>query len=55
VERTLLDLRRRLDISFVLVTHDLAQARRMADWVVRIEAGRAVEEGPVAQLIGARS
>lgn len=54
VERTLLDLRRRLDISFVLVTHDLAQARRMADWVVRIDAGRAVEEGPVAQLIGAR-
>jgi ABC-type multidrug transport system ATPase subunit len=54
VERTLLDLRRRLDISLVLVTHDLGQARRMADWVVRIDAGRAVEEGPVAQLIGAR-
>jgi putative ABC transport system ATP-binding protein len=54
VERTLLDLRGRLDISFVLVTHDLAQARRMADWVVRIEAGRAVEQGPVGDLIGAR-
>jgi putative ABC transport system ATP-binding protein len=54
VERTLLDLRRRLDISLVLVTHDLGQARRMADYLVRIDAGRAVEEGPVAQLIGAR-
>jgi putative ABC transport system ATP-binding protein len=55
VERTLLDLRRRLDISLVLVTHDLAQARRMAEWVVRIDAGRAVEEGPVKQMIGART
>ena len=53
VERTLRDLRQRLDISLVLVTHDLAQARRMADWVVRIKEGRAVEEGPVGQLIGA--
>jgi putative ABC transport system ATP-binding protein len=55
VERTLLDLRERLEISLVLVTHDLAQARRMADWVVRIEAGRAVEEGSVGQLMGART
>jgi putative ABC transport system ATP-binding protein len=54
VERTLLDLRRRLDISLVLVTHDLAQARRMADWVVRVDAGRTIEEGPVKELIGAR-
>ncbi|HEX2468372.1 MAG TPA: ATP-binding cassette domain-containing protein [Solirubrobacterales bacterium] len=52
VEATLLDLRSRLDISLVLVTHDLAQARRMADWVVRIDAGRAIAEGPVKQLIG---
>jgi putative ABC transport system ATP-binding protein len=54
VERTLLDLRQRLDISLVLVTHDLAQARRMADWVVRVDVGRAVEEGPVRELIEAR-
>jgi putative ABC transport system ATP-binding protein len=53
VEATLRDLRQRLEISLVLVTHDLAQARRMADWVVRIEAGQAVEQGPVAELIGA--
>jgi ABC-type multidrug transport system ATPase subunit len=53
VEATLLDLRARLDISTVLVTHDLAQARRMADWVVRIEAGRAVGEGPVKELLPA--
>jgi putative ABC transport system ATP-binding protein len=53
VEATLTDLRERLEISTVLVTHDLAQARRMADWVVRIEAGRALEEGPTAELLGA--
>jgi putative ABC transport system ATP-binding protein len=53
IEATLRDLRERLEISLVLVTHDLAQARRMADWVVRIDAGRAVEEGPVVELLGA--
>lgn len=53
VEATLADLRERLELSTVLVTHDLAQARRMADWVVRIDAGRAVEEGPTAELLGA--
>ena len=51
VERTLADLRRRLEISIVLVTHDLAQARRMSEWVVRIEAGRAVAEGPTGELL----
>jgi putative ABC transport system ATP-binding protein len=51
VEATLRDLRERLDISTVLVTHDLAQARRMADWVVRMEAGRAVGEGPVSEQL----
>jgi putative ABC transport system ATP-binding protein len=51
VEATLLDLRRRLGISTVLVTHDLAQARRMADWVVRMDGGRAVGEGSTADLL----
>ncbi len=51
VERTLRDLRHRLDISVVLVTHDLQQAERMSDWLVRIEAGRAVAQGPTAELL----
>jgi putative ABC transport system ATP-binding protein len=51
VEATLLGLRRRLGISTVLVTHDLAQARRMADWVVRIDGGRATEQGSTADLL----
>jgi ABC-type multidrug transport system ATPase subunit len=49
VESTLVDLRERLGISTVLVTHDLDQARRMADWVVRLEAGRVVAQGPVRE------
>jgi putative ABC transport system ATP-binding protein len=53
VEATLLDLRQRLEISIVLVTHDLEQARRMSDWLVRIADGRAVEEGPTVELVGA--
>jgi putative ABC transport system ATP-binding protein len=51
VEATLLDLGRRLRISYVLVTHDLAQARRMADWVVRVDGGTAVAEGPADELL----
>jgi putative ABC transport system ATP-binding protein len=39
VERTLLRLRSELDLSYVLVTHDLAQATRLADWVLRLELG----------------
>src|SRR5437764_8785314 len=39
VERTLLRLRSELELSYVLVTHDLAQAERLADWVLRLELG----------------
>jgi ABC-type proline/glycine betaine transport system ATPase subunit len=38
VEATLRALRARTAISLVLVTHDTQQARRLADYVVRIEA-----------------
>ena len=51
VEQTLRDLRERLGLSTVLVTHDLAQARRMSDWLVRVEAGRAVAQGTVEELL----
>jgi ABC-type multidrug transport system ATPase subunit len=49
VEATLLDLRERVEASTVLVTHDLAQARRMADWVVRVDEGRVLAEGLVRE------
>jgi putative ABC transport system ATP-binding protein len=40
VESALLGLRAELGISFVFVTHDTAQAARLADRVLRLEAGR---------------
>jgi putative ABC transport system ATP-binding protein len=44
VEATLLRLRERLDLSLVLVTHDLDQAGRLTDWTLRLEQGRVAEE-----------
>ena len=40
VERTLLDLRERLSLSYVLVTHERAQAERLADRTLWLEDGR---------------
>jgi ABC-type multidrug transport system ATPase subunit len=53
VEATLVDLRERVDASIVLVTHDLEQARRMSDWVLRLDRGRAVQQGPAHELLPA--
>jgi putative ABC transport system ATP-binding protein len=40
VERTLADLRGRAGLSLVLVTHEAAQAERLAERIVRIADGR---------------
>jgi putative ABC transport system ATP-binding protein len=52
IEAALAELRRELEISVVLVSHDPEQARRLGDWVLRLEAGRAVAAGPVSEAIG---
>jgi putative ABC transport system ATP-binding protein len=51
IEATLAELRRELEISVVLVSHDPEQARRLSDWVVRLEDGRAIEAGPLAEVL----
>ncbi|HXV06132.1 MAG TPA: ATP-binding cassette domain-containing protein [Solirubrobacterales bacterium] len=51
IEATLAELRRELDISVVLVSHDPEQARRLSDWVVRLEEGRAVAAGPLETVL----
>ena len=51
VEATLAQLRRELEISIVLVSHDPEQARRLGDWIVRLEGGRAIEAGPLAEVL----
>ena len=53
IEETLAELRERLEIDVVWVTHDLGQARRVSRWLVRIEAGRAVAAGPTAEVLEA--
>jgi putative ABC transport system ATP-binding protein len=50
VEATLAELRRELEISIVLVSHDPEQARRLGEWVVRMEDGRIVESGPLTEV-----
>jgi ABC-type sulfate/molybdate transport systems ATPase subunit len=39
VERTLLDLRRRLSVALIIVTHDEHQAARLSDRILRLERG----------------
>jgi UDP-glucose/iron transport system ATP-binding protein len=51
VEATLLRLRRELEISLVLVSHDPEQARRLAERAVRLEAGRVVACGRLAEAL----
>jgi microcin C transport system ATP-binding protein len=46
----LADLKRRLDMAMLLITHDLQIVRRHADRVVVMRDGRAVEQGPVAEV-----
>lgn len=45
-------LRREEGLAVLLITHDAGVARRLADRVARIEAGRIVGEGPVAEMLG---
>jgi ABC-type phosphate transport system ATPase subunit len=47
IEATLQDLRERLELSLVLVTHDLDQAARLSDRVLVLEPG-ALREAPAA-------
>ena len=51
VESTLRSVGERTSISLVLVTHDLEQARRLAEWVVRIDGGRVIEQGEVTAVL----
>jgi putative ABC transport system ATP-binding protein len=51
IEAALAELRRELEISIVLVSHDPEQARRLSDWVVRIEAGRVTGCGELGEVL----
>ena len=51
IEATLAQLRGELDISLVVVSHDPVQARRLSDWVVRMDGGRTVAAGPLEAVL----
>lgn len=48
--RLLADLRRELSIPIVLVTHDLNEARMLADRLVVMDAGQVLQDGTPAQI-----
>ena len=48
----LLELKRRRGLAYLFVSHDLAVVAHMADRVAVLQAGRIVEEGPVAAVLG---
>jgi putative ABC transport system ATP-binding protein len=51
IEATLAQLRAELELSVVLVTHDPEQARRLGEWVVRLDGGRVAECGPAGKVL----
>jgi ABC-type sulfate/molybdate transport systems ATPase subunit len=51
VEATLRRLRRELDISLLVVTHDPEQARRLGERALRLDAGRVVACGPIEEAL----
>jgi oligopeptide/dipeptide ABC transporter ATP-binding protein len=47
----LLELKRRHGLAILLITHDLASARYLADRIVVLFRGRVVEEGPADDVV----
>jgi ABC-type dipeptide/oligopeptide/nickel transport system ATPase component/ABC-type dipeptide/oligopeptide/nickel transport system permease subunit len=45
-------LRRRLGLALLVVTHDLPMIERIADRIAVMQAGRLVEVGPAARVVG---
>jgi UDP-glucose/iron transport system ATP-binding protein len=51
IEATLAELRRELDISLVVVSHDPEQARRLAGRALRLKQGRVAACGPLEEAL----
>ena len=53
VLRLLADLRDRLNLSLLFVTHDLRVAAQLCDRIIVMQKGEIVETGPTAQVFAA--
>jgi putative ABC transport system ATP-binding protein len=53
IESLIADIVRETRVTCLMVTHDTAQAGRMAERIMLIEAGRAVRIGPVTEFLRA--
>ena len=53
IEGLIEDIMRNNGLTCVMVTHDVAQARRMADHALILENGRVARTGPVAEVLHA--
>lgn len=51
IEATLAELRRELDISLIVVSHDPEQARRLAERALRLKQGRVAACGPLEEAL----
>jgi putative ABC transport system ATP-binding protein len=51
IEATLAGLRRELDISLIVVSHDPEQARRLAERALRLKQGRVAACGPLEEAL----
>ncbi|MEV4188958.1 ABC transporter ATP-binding protein, partial [Streptosporangium canum] len=49
----LAELRERLSMAMLFITHDLAVVRQIADRIYVLESGRCVETGPAEQVLDA--
>lgn len=45
------DLNRRLDLTILLITHEMSVVKQICDHVAVLDTGRVVEQGTVAQLV----
>jgi len=48
----LLNLKRLFGMTIVVVTHELASVRKIADWIVMLDAGRVIARGTPEQVMG---